>query len=304
MDRRQKEELTRLAGQAIRFNCPMAGYTTFRVGGQAEALYEAFDLEVLKRVLAYLDKGHIPYLVVGRGSNILVKDNGLEGLVILLGGSLARVEEKETDDISVLAGAGLHLVELLSYCRSSGLGGLEFLSGIPGTVGGAVAMNAGAFGEEIASRVKEVHMVDKRGDLIVRDRSSELEFSYRKLNMEKGNVIVRVRFRLTSEAEGTVAKRISDYLKRKKESQPLEYPSAGSVFKNPPDDYAGRLIEKAGLKGKKIGGAMISEKHANFIVNTGGAKAKDILDLIYLSQETVKKETGIQLEPEIRVVGK
>ena len=298
MDRRQKEELTRLAGQAIRFNCPMAGYTTFRVGGQAEALNEAFDLEVLKRVLAYLDKGHIPYLVVGRGSNILVKDNGLEGLVILLGGSLARVEEKETDDISVLAGAGLHLVELLSYCRSSGLGGLEFLSGIPGTVGGAVAMNAGAFGEEIASRVKE------RGDLIVRDRSSELEFSYRKLNMEKGNVIVRVRFRLTSEAEGTVAKRISDYLKRKKESQPLEYPSAGSVFKNPPDDYAGRLIEKAGLKGKKIGGAMISEKHANFIVNTGGAKAKDILDLIYLSQETVKKETGIQLEPEIRVVGK
>jgi UDP-N-acetylmuramate dehydrogenase len=282
----------------------MDGYTTFRVGGQAEALYEAVDLEVLKRVLAYLDKEHIPYLVVGRGSNILVKDNGLEGLVILLGGSLARVEEKETDDISVLAGAGLHLVELLSYCRSSGLGGLEFLSGIPGTVGGAVVMNAGAFGEEIASRVKEIHVVNTRGDLIIRDRSSELEFSYRKLNMEKGSVIVRVLFRLTSEAEGTVAKRISDYLKRKKESQPLEYPSAGSVFKNPPDDYAGRLIEKAGLKGKKIGGAMISEKHANFIVNTGGAKAKDILDLMYLAQETVKKETGIQLEPEIRVVGK
>lgn len=304
MDRRQKEELTRLAGQAIRFNCSMAGYTTFRVGGQAEALYEAVDLEILERVLAYLDKEHIPYLVVGRGSNILVKDNGLEGLVILLGGSLARVEEKETDDISVLAGAGLHLVELLSYCRSSGLGGLEFLSGIPGTVGGAVVMNAGAFGEEIASRVKEIHVVNTRGDLIVKDRSSELEFSYRKLNMEKGSVIVRVLFRLTSEAEGTVAKRISDYLKRKKESQPLEYPSAGSVFKNPPDDYAGRLIEKAGLKGKKIGGAMISEKHANFIVNTGGAKAKDILDLMYLAQETVKKETGIQLEPEIRVVGK
>ena len=304
MDKRQKEELTRLAGQAIQFNCSMAGYTTFRVGGQAEALYEAVDLEVLKRVLAYLDKEHIPYLVVGRGSNILVKDNGLEGLVILLGGSLARVEEKETDDISVLAGAGLHLVELLSYCRSSGLGGLEFLSGIPGTVGGAVVMNAGAFGEEIASGVKEIHVVNTRGDLIVKDRSSELEFSYRKLNMEKGSVIVRVLFRLTSEAEGTVAKRISDYLKRKKESQPLEYPSAGSVFKNPPDDYAGRLIEKAGLKGKKIGGAMISEKHGNFIVNTGGAKAKDILDLMYLAQETVKKETGIQLEPEIRVVGK
>jgi len=304
MDTRQKEELIRLAGENIRFHCPMAKYTTFNVGGQAEALYEACDMEGLKRVLAYFGREGIPYMALGRGSNILIKDDGLEGIVILLRGSLSRIEEKRTDDMSILTGAGLSLADLLSYCRSSGLGGLEFLSGIPGTVGGAVAMNAGAFGEEIAARVKEIHMVDKRGDLVVKARSAELEFSYRKLNLERGSVIVRARFRLTPQGEGAVGGKISEYLKRKKESQPLEYPSAGSVFKNPPGDYAGRLIEKAGLKGAKIGGAMISEKHGNYILNTGGAKAKDILDLMNLAQETVKKETGIQLEPEIRVVGK
>jgi UDP-N-acetylmuramate dehydrogenase len=304
MDTRQKEELIRLAGENIRFHCSMAKYTTFNVGGQAEALYKACDMEGLKRVLAYFSREGIPYMALGRGSNILIKDDGLEGIVILLRGSLSRIEEKRTDDMSILTGAGLSLADLLSYCRSSGLGGLEFLSGIPGTVGGAVAMNAGAFGEEIAARVKEIHMVDKRGDLVVKARSAELEFSYRKLNLERGSVIVRARFRLTPQGEGAVGGKISEYLKRKKESQPLEYPSAGSVFKNPPGDYAGRLIEKAGLKGAKIGGAMISEKHGNYILNTGGAKAKDILDLMNLAQETVKKETGIQLEPEIRVVGK
>jgi UDP-N-acetylmuramate dehydrogenase len=304
MDTRQKEELIRLAGKNIRFHCPMAEHTTFNVGGQAEALYEAYDMEGLKRVLAYLGREGIPYMALGRGSNILVKDTGLEGIVILLCGSLSRIEEKRTDDMSVVAGAGLRLADFLSYCRSSGLGGLEFLSGIPGTVGGAVAMNAGAFGEEIAARVKEIHMVDKRGNLVVKARSSELSFSYRKFNLEKGSVIVRARFRLIPEAEGAVGKKILDYQRRKRESQPLDYPSAGSVFKNPPGDYAGRLIEKVGLKGAKIGGAMISEKHGNYILNTGGAKAKDILDLMYLVQEMVKKETGIQLEPEIRVVGK
>ncbi len=304
MNTRQKEELIGLAGKNIRFHCPMAEHTTFSVGGKAEALYEACDMEGLKRVLAYIGKERIPYMALGRGSNILVKDDGLEGVVILLGGSLSRIEKSESDEISVLAGAGLSLADLLSYCSRSGLGGLEFLSGIPGTVGGAVAMNAGAFGEEIAARVRKIHIIDKQGNLVVKDRSSELKFSYRKLDLEKGSVIVRALFRLTREAEGAVGRKILYYLKRKKESQPLGYPSAGSVFKNPPGDYAGRLIEKAGLKGTKMGGAVISEKHANYILNTGGAKAKDILDLMYLAQETVKKETGIQLETEIRIVGK
>lgn len=304
MDTRQKEELVGLAGEKIRFHCPMAEYTTFQVGGAVEALYEAHDMEELKRLLVYLDRERIPYMALGRGSNVLVKDAGLEGIAIIFCGSLSTIEEERTDDRSVLAGAGLSLVDLLNYCHRSALGGLEFLSGIPGTVGGAVAMNAGAFGKEIAERVKEIHIVDKRGNLVVKNRQSELAFSYRKLHLEKGSVIVKALFRLIPDSKESIGGKIFEYLKRKKESQPLDYPSAGSVFKNPAGDYAGRLIESVGLRGAKIGGAMISDKHGNYIINTGGAKAKDILDLVCLAQEVVKKETGIQLELEIRVVGK
>ena len=302
MDNRQREELVRLVGEGVLFDCPMDQYTTFRVGGKAEALYEAKDLGRLRSLITYLGEEHIPYLPVGRGSNLLVKDGGLRGLVILLRGPLAAIERAETDDSTLMAGGGVSLPDLLAYCRDSGLGGLEFLAGVPGTVGGAVAINSGAFGYEIGTRVREIHVISPRGDLVVRDRS-QLQFSYRALKLEKGAVIVGAIFGLEREGEGVVGERISDCLRRRKESQPLEYPSAGSVFRNPPDDFAGRLIEEAGLKGKRIGGAMISHKHANFIINTGGAKAKDILALLSLAQERVEKETGIKLEPEIRVVG-
>jgi UDP-N-acetylmuramate dehydrogenase len=164
-------------------------------------------------------------------------------------------------------------------------------------------MNAGAFGKEIGSSVKEIHMITVQGEAVVID-GSQLKFSYRALEIEKGNLIIRARLRLVREAEGVVAERIKKNLKIRKETQPLEYPSAGSVFKNPPNDYAGRLIEKSGLKGVRIGGAMISEKHANYIVNTGGASAKDILALLSMARETVKRETGIELEPEIKIVGR
>ena len=302
MDKRQKEDLLSLVGEDIRFDCSMAQYTTLCVGGNAEALYEASDFDDLRQVVAYLGKEHIPYLAVGRGSNLLVKDEGIGGLVILLRGSLAAIERQRGDDLSFLAGAGLSIAGLMVFCRGSGLGGLEFLAGIPGTIGGAVAMNAGAFGREIGARVKAIHMITPRGDLVVMDRS-QLRFSYRGLKIERGSVIIRVRFEVDIDAEEIVAERIEGYLKRRKQGQPLEYPSAGSVFKNPPNDYAGRLLEKAGLKGKQIGGAMISGKHANFIVNTGGGKAKDILALLYLAQEKVREETGVELEPEIQVVG-
>lgn len=303
MDKRQKKELIGLAGDGIRFDCPMSQYTTFRVGGHAEALYDAKDMEDLRRVVAFLNREHIPYLPVGRGSNLLVKDNGLEGLVILLQGSLAGIEKDGTDDLTVVAGGGLPLADLLIYCRGSGLGGAEFLAGIPGTVGGAVTMNAGAFGKEIGALVQGIHVITPEGDFVARDRS-HLRFSYRELKTEKGAIIVFVRLKLKRDTEELVASRIADCLKRRKKNQPLNYPSAGSVFKNPPDDHAGRLIEKAGLKGKRIGGAMISEKHANFIVNTGGAEAKDILALLYLAREKVREETGIELQPEIQVVGR
>lgn len=313
MDNYQKNELTRLVGKGVRFGNPMAPYTTFRVGGRAEAFYETNSLEELRRVIVYLNSEDIPYLVVGRGSNLLVKDEGIEGVVILLRGGLAELSapgspitadtcDAHESDLSILAGAGLPLADLLIYCRNSGFGGLEFLAGIPGTVGGAVVMNAGAFGKQIGDRVIEIHVVTPKGDVEMRNRS-RLKFSYRLLQIEKGFVIVRASLRVDIEDGETVGGRIASYLKRRKERQPVEYPSAGSVFKNPPDDYAGRLIEQVGLKGKKIGGAMISEKHANYIVNTGGARAKDILALLSLAQEKVRKETGIQLEPEIQVAG-
>lgn len=302
MDNRQKEGLVRLAGEGLWFGCPMDQRTTFHVGGEAEALYEATDLGRLQRLIAYLSKEYIPYLVVGRGSNLLVKDEGLKGLVILLRGSLAAIKQRETADSAIMAGGGVGLTDLLAYCRNSGLGGLEFMAGIPGTVGGAVAMNSGAFGYEIGDTVREIHLLTPKGDLAIRDRS-QIEFSYRTLKVDKGSVIIGAVFELERESEGVVGERISSYLRRRKERQPLEYPSAGSVFRNPPNDYAGRLIEETGLKGKRIGGAMISRKHANFIINTGGAKADDILALLSLVQERVKKETGVKLEPEIKVVG-
>jgi len=312
MDKRQKEELSRLGVDSVRFDCSMAQHTTFRVGGPAESLYEAKDAENLRRVIAFLNKEDIPYLVVGRGSNLLVKDEGLEGVVILLRGPLAGMVQGKTDpsvsnlrahDMTVHAGAGLPIVDLLIHCRDSGYGGLEFLAGIPGTVGGAVAMNAGSFGKEIGAWVKEINVITAGGDIVARNRS-QLHFSYRALHMEKRSVIIGACLKVDIEGMKTVTKRIAGYLKRRKESQPIEYPSAGSVFKNPPNDYAGRLIELAGLKGKKIGGAMISEKHANYIVNTGDATAKDILELLSLTQGKVKKETGVTLKPEIKVVGR
>ncbi|MCP4681434.1 MAG: UDP-N-acetylmuramate dehydrogenase [Desulfobacterales bacterium] len=308
MDKRQKEELVKLAGGQVRFNCLMAEHTTFRTGGQVEAIYEANDLEGLHKIITFLNKEKVSHLTVGHGSNLLVKDGGLDGVVILLRGNFNAVEQKksgpsgrDTSKKSIItAGAGLPIAELLTICRQEGLGGLEFLAGIPGTVGGAMAMNAGAFGEDIGSKVQEIEIITSHGRLITKDRAG-IKFTYRNLVLEKGGIIVRVSFSVDRVSKESVAGKIADYLKKRKKRQPLEFPSAGSVFKNPPNDYAGRLIEEVGLKGKRIGGAVISEKHCNFIVNTGGAKAKDILDLLYLAQKKVKDELGVELEPEIQI---
>jgi UDP-N-acetylmuramate dehydrogenase len=240
--------------------------------------------------------------VIGRGSNLLVGDGGIGGVVILLSGSHAEIGRKKSDHSGISVGAGLAISDLLIWCRDAGISGLEFLAGIPGTVGGAVAMNAGAFGNEIGTRVTQIRLVTPRGELALIDRS-RLRFSYRTLDLEKGAVITQVSFRLDRETGKTVSKRMAGYLRRRKERQPLEYSSAGSVFKNPANDYAGRLMEQAGLKGKEIGGAMISTRHANFIVNKGGATAADILALIDAAREAVWRSAGVQLELEIQVVG-
>lgn len=302
MDERQTTALVRIGGDAIHFDCPMDQYTTFRIGGKVDALYFTRQLRELQKTVSYLTKEHIPYLVVGRGSNLLVKDGGFKGVVIIMGGELAGIEENGKDQQTLMAGAGLGIAQLLNHCTRKGLGGLEFLAGIPGTVGGAVTMNAGAFGRDMSNVVQQIQVVTREGELATRNRS-ELNFSYRELSVPKGTLVVRAKFQLVDENPEVVAKRVKDCLAKRKTTQPLEYPSAGSVFKNPPNNYAGRLIEEAGLKGKRVGGAMISPKHANYIVNTGGASADDVLALMELARERVREQTGIELESEIRVVG-
>ena len=314
MNVRQKKTLEQITGEGIRFHYPMHRLTTYKVGGPVEALWEARDLETLKKAIRYLSLEGIPYGALGRGSNLLVKDEGIDGVMILLKGSLAAIKEGVEKSL-VWAGGGVHLTDLMSWCRKRGMSGLEFLTGIPGTVGGAVAMNAGAFGQEVNERIKTLQFVLPGGTQAEMNRS-ELKFSYRRLHMEEGRLVTNTCFSLNKATPKAVSEKMGGFLKTRKQTQPLEYPSAGSVFKNPsgaprtgeksfaPTQGAGRLIEKAGLKGKRIGGAMVSEKHANFIVNDGGATAGDILMLMDLVRLEVKRMSGIDLEPEIRVLGK
>ncbi len=303
MDERQKEELVQICGKGVRFDCPMKEYTTFRVGGNADALCHVQGMKDLRELLSFLHREELPHLVVGRGSNLLVKDGGIPGVAMILQGELATVTCDEADKTRVLSGGGLAVAELLNFCKRSGLGGLEFLAGIPGTVGGAVAMNAGAWGGEVGIRVKGLQTANRLGKISWADRS-DLRFSYRNLSIPEGSVILQVVFGLTPAEPGRVTAGISGYLRQRLERQPLGFPSAGSVFKNPPDDFAGRLIERAGLKGKRVGGAMISPDHANFIVNASQAKAKDILTLMEMARRAVRKTAGVELETEIKIVGR
>jgi UDP-N-acetylmuramate dehydrogenase len=280
----------------------MDQYTYFRVGGKAEVICCVDEISLLVQLVSYLKKENIPYLVVGNGSNILVKDKGLKGAVIILKGKLAEFEESPRKKGMLTAGGGLSIMELLRYCIREGLSGLEFMAGIPGTVGGAVVMNAGAYGHEICECIEDVRIVTGQGKKVMLDRNL-IDFSYRGSSIPSDSVVYGVTLKLKRESGKKINKRIMDYLEKRRETQPVELPSCGSVFRNPSGDYAGRLIEQAGLKGEKIGGAMISPKHANYIVNTGGARASDILALMELAQKSVNEKFGIKLVPEVRVVG-
>ena len=280
----------------------MGQMTTFQAGGNAEAVCFPGEVEALRQIISYLGKEGIAWTVAGKGSNLLIADGGIRGAVIILKDRLASVEKAGDEETLILAGGGLTIAGLLSYCSMHALSGLEFLAGIPGTLGGAVFMNAGAFGLETGELVEEILIIRGDGEPVVINRH-DLNFSYRSSSVPGGAVIYGARLKLMTGEKDRISAMIAHYLKRKKETQPLDYPSGGSVFKNPPGDYAGRLIEKAGLKGERIGGAMISSKHGNFIVNTGGARAGDILALINLARERVKAETGIDLETEIVILG-
>jgi UDP-N-acetylmuramate dehydrogenase len=304
VDQGDREWLKRIGGDRVRFGVPMSGWTTFRVGGPAEALYEPVRMEELRELILGLGRRDIPYFVMGRGSNLLVLDHGIDGVVVVLAGSFTEIRHDQTEEGTVIhAGAGASLGALLTYYRRNGFGGLEFAAGIPGSVGGGVMMNAGAFGGEIGERVLGLTVLTGRGETIRLDRS-QLLFSYRSLKLERSTVITHARFEVEMANPDLVADRMAANLKGRKKMQPVDEPSAGCVFKNPPNDHAGRLIELAGLKGSRIGGAMVSPRHANYIVNVGEATGADILALMDLIQSEVQRKIGIHLDPEIRVIGR
>ena len=303
MEQTAKRKLQELTGGRIKWDYPLGKHTTFKAGGNATAFYEVENVDNLGRLLEFLQREDIPYLVVGKGSNLLITDDGYDGIAIRLAGSLAEIKRPTNGETSVEAGAGAAVWELLRFCKEEGLAGVEFLAGIPGTVGGVIAMNAGAFGHEISGLLRWIEIMAPDGRLKKMHRE-ELSFSYRNMDSDPGSIITNACFLMEPGEPSQISETITQYLVKRKKSQPLEYPSAGSVFKNPPGLYAGGLIEECGLKGTKVGDAMVSMLHANFIVNTGSAKATDIIRLIHLVREKVKEKHGIDLELELTIVGK
>ena len=282
----------------LRHAVPAARLTSWRVGGPVERVYQPADLDDLVAFLRALPPEE-PLHWIGLGSNLLVRDGGLRGTAILLHGGLGRIEP--LGETGMRAEAGAACARLARASARRGLGGLEFMAGIPGTVGGALAMNAGAFGGETWRHVRRVWTVDRAGT--VRERTpADYEVGYRSVRGPAGEWFVAAAFAL-ERAAGDGLARIRALLARRGATQPTGQPSCGSVFRNPPGDHAGRLIEAAGLKGARRGGAVVSERHANFIVNTGGATAADIEALIRHVQETVERVHGVRLEPEVRIVG-
>lgn len=285
---------------------PMAKHITFRVGGPAEWFVLVDTVEQLKQVLSLCKEQGEPYYVIGNGSDLLVSDAGVRGVIIRLAGEFAEIVAKETVNegvCNVCAGAGVMLAALSLRAGKKGFTGLEFANGIPGTVGGAVLMNAGAYGGEIKDTIIAADVLTKEGE-VRKLTKEELQLSYRhSAMMESGDIVLRAYFTLTVRPKLQIFAVMESYKKARQEKQPLEYPSAGSTFKRPEGYFAGKLIQDAGLSGCKIGGAMVSTKHAGFVINAGGATAADVYELIQHIKKTVKDKFQVDLEPEVRFLG-
>ena len=294
------EALSAIAGShQILENEPMSRHTTFRVGGPADVLFLPESEEQLLWALSIAREAGVPCVVIGNGSNLVVKDGGIRGLVIALGEGMAAIARAGE---TLTAWAGASLARVSAYAQASGLSGLEFASGIPGTLGGGCAMNAGAYGGQLSDV-----LVDARVLLDGEVRTltvEEMQMGYRtSLPLRRGGIVISARFALTPDDPEAIAARMRELNARRRDKQPLNYPSAGSTFKRPEGYFAGALIEQAGLKGRSVGGAQVSPKHAGFIVNTGDATATDILTLIGVVQEAVETRFGVRLETEVRILG-
>ncbi len=285
----------------VYINEPMKNHTSFRTGGPADVYVKADRAESIIKAIEMLKKENVEYTIIGNGSNLLVSDRGICGAVIEIGSMMNNIS---VEGEKIYAEAGALLSSLAAAAAENCLTGLEFASGIPGSVGGAVVMNAGAYDGEIKDAIDYADVIDNEGN-ILRLTKDELGLSYRHSVIdEKKMIVIGAGFRLKEGDGRAIKEKMADFAARRREKQPLNYPSAGSTFKRPEGHFAGKLIEDAGLKGKTIGGAQVSQKHAGFIINTGDATTEDILELMDCCVETVYNKFGVRLEPEVRFIGR
>ncbi|MBE6100042.1 MAG: UDP-N-acetylmuramate dehydrogenase [Anaerovibrio sp.] len=281
-------------------NEPMCKHTTFNIGGPADYLIFPADMMQLAQIFKLLNKHDIPSTILGNGSNVLVLDKGIRGAVIKFH---APMSYKRCEGNRIVAGAGAYLKHISQFAADNGLSGMEFACGIPGSLGGAVFMNAGAYDGEMKNVVKEVKTVTTTGKILTYG-PDEFNFGYRhSVFQANGQAISEVTLELQPGNKDEIQAKMDDYTQRRESKQPLEMPSAGSTFKRPEGYYAGTLIDNTGLKGLQVGGAQISTKHAGFVVNSGNATAQDVLNLIKEVQDRVYKEKGVKLYPEVRIIG-
>ena len=285
----------------VYINEPMKNHTSFRTGGPADVYVKADRAENIIKAIEMLKKENVEYMIIGNGSNLLVSDRGICGAVIEIGSMMNNIS---VEGEKIYAEAGALLSSLAAAAAENCLTGLEFASGIPGSVGGAVVMNAGAYDGEIKDAIDYADVIDNEGN-ILRLTKDELGLSYRHSVIdEKKMIVIGAGFRLKEGDGRAIKEKMADFAARRREKQPLNYPSAGSTFKRPEGHFAGKLIEDAGLKGKTIGGAQVSQKHAGFIINTGDATTEDVLELMDCCVETVYNKFGVRLEPEVRFIGR
>ncbi|SDP66494.1 UDP-N-acetylmuramate dehydrogenase [Desulforhopalus singaporensis] len=302
-----KDRIVELVPSGVIFDCTLDRYTSFAIGGPAAAVVRVNRTSDLQPLLTFFREQQLAWRVLGRGTNVLVRDEGFDGVVVLLGDGFRQVcwtTDEHTGKTVVRAGGGLGLGNLSHLCADRGLSGIEFCCGIPGTVGGAVVMNAGAWGGEISQVITEVEVVTADGVVVL--GKDDLHFSYRSFpgfSRFQGHGIVSSAVFVLDLGDGEkIRQRCREVMEKRSQLQPTGYPNAGSFFKNPPGESAGKLIDLCGLKGMKLGGAMVSSKHGNFLVNRDHATARDVLSLMRHIQQKVREQHGINLEPEIHIL--
>lgn len=302
MNKALLDELYRTVGASnVKLDEPMKNHTTFRIGGPADCLVTPETIEELEQVLAIVNASKTPFFILGNGSNLLVGDNGIEGVVIKI---FQNLNQFTIEGNQIKAQAGVLLSKLGVAAKEASLTGFEFAAGIPGTLGGAVVMNAGAYGGEMKDIIKNVQVMDYNGN--IKELScEEMDFSYRHSVIgEKQYIVIGATIELQKGNQTDIVAKMEELALARRTKQPLEFPSAGSTFKRPEGYFAGKLIQDANLRGYCVGDAQVSEKHCGFVINKGSATAKDVLQLIEDVQKKVQKEFGVQLEPEVRLTGR